>query len=65
MYIYNIYICIYVYIYIYIYYVYIYEKDLYNIVSSLKYRKLTDDFQEQMKEDIAYNLLSRCFHIFR
>ena len=31
----------------------IFEKDLYNIVSSLKYRKLTDDFQEQMKQDIS------------
>ena len=30
-----------------------FEKDLYNIVSSLKYRKSTDDFQEQMKEDIS------------
>ena len=30
-----------------------FEKDLYNIVSSLNYRKLTDDFQEQMKEDIS------------
>ena len=30
-----------------------FEKDLYNIVSSLKYRKPTDDFQEQMKEDIS------------
>ena len=29
------------------------EKDLYNIVSSLKHRKPTDDFQEQMKEDIS------------
>ena len=29
-----------------------FEKNLYNIVSSLKYRKSTDDFQEQMKEDI-------------
>ena len=31
----------------------IFKKDLYNIVSSLKYRKSTDDFQEQMKEDIS------------
>ena len=30
-----------------------FEKDLYNIVSSLKYRKPTDDFQEQKKEDIS------------
>ena len=30
-----------------------FEKDLYNIVSSLKYRKSTDDFQEQMKDDIS------------
>ena len=30
----------------------IFKKELYNIVSSLKYRKSTDDFQEQMKEDI-------------
>ena len=30
-----------------------FEKDLSNVVSSLKYRKSTDDFQEQMKEDIS------------
>ena len=30
-----------------------FEKDLYNRFSSLKYRKPTDDFQEQMKEDIS------------
>ena len=30
-----------------------FKKDLYNIVSSLKYRKSTDYFQEQMKEDIS------------
>ena len=30
-----------------------FEKDLYNIVSSLKYIKPTDDFQEQKKEDIS------------
>ena len=31
----------------------IFKKVLYNIVSSLKYRKSTDDFQEQTKEDIS------------
>ena len=30
-----------------------FKKDLWNIVSSLKYRKSTDYFQEQMKEDIS------------
>ena len=30
-----------------------FKKDLYDIVSSLKYRKSTDNFQEQMKEDIS------------
>ena len=30
-----------------------FENDLYNTVSSLKYRKSNDDFQEQMKEDIS------------
>ena len=30
-----------------------FEKDLYNIASSLKYRKSADDFQEQMNEDIS------------
>ena len=29
------------------------KKVLYNIVSSLKYRKSPDDFQEQTKEDIS------------
>ena len=38
----DIYTHIYIYIYIYIY-----------IISSLKYAKSTDDFQEQMKEDIS------------
>ena len=32
---------------------YKYNIDLYNIVSSLKYRKSTGDFQKQMKEDIS------------
>ena len=30
-----------------------FEKDLYNIVSSRKYKKSTNDFQEQMKENIS------------
>ena len=29
------------------------ERSIYNIVSSLKYRKLTDDFQEEIKEDMS------------
>ena len=29
-----------------------FKKDLYNIVSSLKYRKSTEDFHEQMEKDI-------------
>ena len=30
-----------------------FEKDLFNVVSSLKFRKLSDSFQEKMKSDIS------------
>ena len=29
------------------------EKDLFNVVASLKFRKLNDSFQEKMKSDIS------------
>ena len=41
-----------------------FEKVLYNIVSSLKYRKSTDDFQKQMKEDISSIISSPGVFIF-
>ena len=41
-----------------------FEKVLYSIVSSLKYRKSTDDFQEQMKEDISSIISSPGVFIF-
>ena len=30
-----------------------FEKDLFNVVSSLKFRKLNDNFEEKMKSDIS------------
>ena len=35
-----------------------FEKELFDIVSSLKFRNITDDFQKQLKEDISNIKLS-------
>ena len=42
----------------------IFEKDLYTVVSSLNYRNSTDDFEEQMNEDVSSIISSPDVFIF-
>ena len=41
-----------------------FEKDLYDIVSSLKYRKINNDFQKNLKKDISEIISSKNMFIF-
>ena len=41
-----------------------FEKDLYTVISCLKYRKSTDDFEEQMNEDVSSIISSPDAFIF-